>query len=436
MADGESPLGTMLDTPVDAPETEVAPATEIAPEAPEVQQEPAGTEPGFEQTEPREPQEQAKPAPNFGRDVARMIRELSDTNPDKAALLRQIKEAVFRDISYKGHFESPEAAQRARASFDAIGGEAGLQQLQESAEAVRHIDQQAAAGSPELIDAWAKDSPDGLVKAAPYALQKIEQLNPQAYNKMLAPHFIRALMSTGIGDAINHLEWYAGQLANDGLSREVAGLRQWLSQLQQHQQQYDQQQSDPRKSEFAEQQAQLAREQAQILDQKIRLAVHPDVERGVEAALKQYDTKGIFKDAARVEILQAIVGEIDRTLLNDKVYQSNLAALKQRGDIEAISKYIKASVDAVRGRAAREVWLRRAAPFQNIPRQPSPTQPRRSTSTTNGQTGGQTVAQFVPQKPNHNDIDWNRDPDRMLFINGKAFLKNGRLVTWRNGKAG
>ena len=130
------------------------------------------------------------------------------------------------------------------------------------------------------------------------------------------------------------------------------------------------------------------------------------------------------------------VEDIDRTLKNDKVYQSNLGALKQRGDIEAIYKYIKASVESVKGRAAREVWLRRAAPFQGQPRQSSPAQPppQRSTARTNGQSGGQSVAQMLPQKPDHNTIDWDRDPDRMLFIGGKAWLKNGRLVTWRNGK--
>lgn len=441
MSDADNGLSTMVETTemtgTPEPQPDIAPAPEPV-EEPIESQEPLGTA-GLVRTEPG--QEEPKQAPNFGRDVAKLIRQLSDTNPDNATLLRQIKEAVFRDMQYKGHFENPESAQRARATFDAVGGEEGLTRLQESAEMVRHIDEQAAAGSPELIDAWIKESPDGLVKAAPYALQQIERANPTAFNKMMAPHFVKALMSTGIGDAVAHLEWYANQMANDGLSREVAGIRQWLNQLQQYQQQYSAEQNDPRASEFQKQQQELAQRQARLLDQEIRSAVHPSVERAVEESLKQYDRTGVLKDAARTEMLQAIVNEIDRTLLNDKTYQANLAGLKREGDINRIAQYIKASVESIKGRAAREVWLRRAAPFQGQPRTTSTAAPGRSVTNGTGAAANSTsraittTAQPIPVKPNSNDIDWDRDPDRIHFIAGRAWLKNGRFVSWRsNGK--
>lgn len=434
MSEPDSPLGgAALDTAAEEVEVQPEPAadyTETPPAEPEVPAPPQPAEPA----EPEVPAEPAKPSPNFSRDVTRLIRQLSDTNPDQAALLRQIREAVFRDMSMTKHFETPEAAQRARASFDAIGGEQGLAQLQESAEAIRQIDAQAASGSPELIDAWLKESPEGFLKAAPYALQKIEQLNPGAYNKMLAPHFIRALWSTGIGTSVDHLEWYANQLANEGLSREVAGLRQWLNEVARYGQQSSQQENDPRAAEFREQQEQLARDRVKFFEERIKSETQPHLERSMEESLRQHDTRGILKDAARLDMLQAIFNEVTRTLANDSVYQANLAALKQKGNVDEVVRYIRASVDAVRGRAAREVWLRRAAPFTGQPRQSlsSPAAaPAPRPAAGNGRTPP-TTPQPIPRKPHHLEIDWDRDPTRDHFIAGRAYLKNGRFVTWRS----
>jgi hypothetical protein len=206
-------------------------------------------------------------------------------------------------------------------------------------------------------------------------------------------------------------------------------MRQWLNQLVQTSQQYDQQQNDPRSGEYAKQQQELAQQRAQLLGERIRNAVQPEVERAVEASLKEWDRNGIFKGQARIDMLNAIVNEIDRTLGLESGYQTTLAALKQKGDIAEIAKFITRNVDMVRGPAARTVWRSRAEPFQGQPRQaPAPTQAPRQA----GRTAGPGAILPIPAKPNHNDIDWDRDPTRDLFISGKAYLKNGKLVSWRN----
>ena len=39
---------------------------------------------------------------------------------------------------------------------------------------------------------------------------------------------------------------------------------------------------------------------------------------------------------------------------------------------------------------------------------------------------------LVMRKPDGNDIDWDKDPTRVLFVGNKAYLKgSGKYVTWK-----
>ena len=435
MSEGESAITTMADaSPADTtPEPAADAITDIAPETPV--ETPEAVEPDLERVE-SEPQEPAKPAPNFGTEAARTLRELSDTNPDKAPVLRQIKGSVFREGQYKQSFESPELAQRVRATFDAAGGDKGIAELQDAQATMRHIDEIVHAGSPEFVDGWMKEAPEGFLNAMPYALQKLQQMNQDTYYRIMTPHLIRTLWATNINDVIKNLEGYALRFGDNNFTADVNGMRNWLNEMVQTYRLHEQQQNDPRAAEYKEREAQLAqKEQNQFMQDVIR-ATDTDVWRSIEDAFKQHDRRGIFKGDQRTKMLEEVAGKIDQTLGGDEGYQKMLATLKYKRDLDGLVRYIKSKVDSVRGAAAREVWELRAAPFLRQARQPEPNRAIPAANgtpptATAGRAGNNKVPLPIPQKPNGNDIDWDRDPNRYEFINGRGYLKNGKYVTWR-----
>ena len=443
MSEAESAVTTMM---ADAPPVDTTPEAipdttgDIAPEVPV--KTPEAIEPELERVE-SEPQEPAKPAANFGTEAARTLRELSDTNPDKAPVLRQIKGSVFREGQYKQYFESPEIAQRIRATWDAAGGDQGIAEMQDAQATVRYINEMADAGSPEFIDAWTKESPEGFLKAVPYALQKLEQLNHDSYNRIMAPHLIKTLWDTNINEVVKTLEGYALRFGDPNFTAEVNGMRNWLNAMLQTYRLHEQQLNDPHAAELKELRASHAKDQEQRFEQDLKRATEADLLRMIEDAFTQHDRRGIFKGDQRSKMIDEVSGKIGQTLGADEGYQKMLATLKHKRDLDGLARYIKSKVDSVRGAAAREVWELRAAPFLRQARQPqasgaiaavngaAPAANGTNQTATSATTLGRKVPLPIPQKPHHTEIDWTRDPSMLEFINGRGYLKNGKYVTWR-----
>ena len=430
LAGAETPLmDTPVETPVEAPESNDA-MPEVTP--------PEGVETPTEQpVETPKPAE--TPAKIAAREVSKALRELRDAHPDKAQLLKQLSDSYYRGEKYGEYYQTPEDASRAKATFEALGGDEGIANLQQSAEYLRNMDEMAAAGDPKLIDAWAEENPDGFRKAVPAAMARMEQLDGKAFNEIIAPHLVRNLIASGLPDVVSRISWYANKLGDEGLKREVNSVSQWLGQLNEGESRRSEQANDPRVAEIEQGRQQLASREAQIFKQQIQASVGPSLKQAASESLAQY-MKGLkIPQAAQDRMANDVLSEIDRTLSGDKTYQANLASLRSRGDVNAISKYIVATVKSVRGTAAKAVWDVRGAPFQTSA--PTPTQnggaPR--VPSANGAPPAKASASAaplqIPMKPKGEDIDWDKDPDRMLFMTGRAYLKNGanagRLVKWR-----
>jgi len=132
-------------------------------------------------------------------------------------------------------------------------------------------------------------------------------------------------------------------------------------------------------------------------------------------------------EAMRQAVAQAWLKEIGAAF--GKQYHDNMEAMlkgKNRDKV-AIANYAKTRISAVAAGVTEKIVKAynlapgvAAKPGPKSEQEPSP-------------TGGPAVVK-VQQRPSDDQIDWDRDPDRMLFITGKAFLKgsNGtRIVKWR-----
>lgn len=438
MSEGDLALmdnGAPAAEPTPAPEPQVAdtPVVEehsTEPALPEI------TPPEGQEPEANEPPPQATKPDTVARDVSRMIRELRDAHPDKAQLLKQVQDSFFRSQTYQQHYETPEAAQRAKVTLEALGGDDGIATLQQHSTLYQQMEDMASKGAPEMISSWREEYPDGFRKAAPLVLSELEKLDGRAFNETLRPHLVEALEGSGLSQSLQRIAYLAQQSNNDMLTREVNAVQAWLGGLTQEEQQRQQLQNDPRQAEIDRRSQELNQRETSIRNQQITSEVQPYLKDTIDKSLGEYTKGRTISEQAKEDLRNAVLSGINETLRNDKVYQANMAALNGKGDVKAIVRYIRSNVDAIKGRIAREVWSKRSEPFRQPAAAPANGQPAKA----NGQpapraaTANSAILR-VPQKPSGNDIDWSRDPDRMLFISGKAYLKSGanagKLVSWR-----
>lgn len=431
MSEGADALGTLVEQAEPVVETTEVPEagagipeTDLTPETPA---EPQAEEPKPEPTK----------AETSAREISKALRELREAHPDKAPLIRQMQDAFFRAQTYQQHYASPEEAQRAKVTFEALGGEEGVATLQQAAEQIRTIDEQSKTGSPELVDRWAKDFPDGFKKAVPVALENLEKLDARAYNEAMRPHLTRSVLSSGLPDAIERIAHYASnpsQLNAELLKRELTSVQQWIGGLNQAEQDRLRTVNDPRVKEFQDKEQSFAQRESEMRQKQIGGEIQPYLKSSIEAGLTERSKT--LKPEMKAALFNDVTQEINTILAGDKAYQANMKSLLAKGDVAAVVKYIKANVDVVRSRAIREVWAKKVAPFETAKPGPKPGTPKPAA---NGKAPVNNLVLQLPAKPPVTDLDLDRDPGRMLFMTGKGYLKTGpnagRLVSWKRTSA-
>lgn len=369
------------------------------------------------------------------RDIAKGLRELREQHPDKAQFLRDLQDRIFRSDAFQRHYATPEEAQRARATFEAIGGEEGLAGLQQAAQAMRDVDEMFQQGDPRAIDAMMKESPDGFKKLVPIGLERLEKLDPQAFNSMMQPHLVKSVLASGLADYITRIAHYAANpngVNAELMKRDLASVQQWIQSMQDADRQRAQ---APAPSAIPDEERQrFAKEKSDLLDQQIKVKLEPSARKSIETSISGFVGKTQITPQVRQFLLQQTAAEIDSMLSKDKVYQNNLSALRARGDVDRIVSYTQATIDSIRGVAAKTVWGRSGQQVQAAPAKPAPKAAARAADD-KPTPSADTKPMFLPSKPAIDKLDLNRDPDRLLFMTGKGYLKEGpykgRLVTWR-----
>lgn len=422
---------------IDTAVAEAPPVESPTPEAVEQPNEPTAqglpeiTPPEDQQRTDAQPPADAPKGDTAAREVSKMMRELREAHPERAQLLKQVQDAFFRASTYQSHYDTPEAAQRAKVTFEALGGDEGIAQLQEHSGLYQQMEDMASKGSPEMISSWREEYPDGFRKAAPVILSELEKMDARAFSETIRPHLVKSLASSGLTDAMQRIAYLAKQANNDMLTREVGSVQAWLDGMTQEEQQRQQQQNDPRNAQFDQRARELSTREASIRTQQITSEVQPYLTKTITDSLADYTKGKTLSEKASGDLRNAVLQEINSTLSADKVYQANLSALNGKGDVKAILKYIRSNVDAVKGRIAREVWARRSEPFRAAAPANSQPAPKNGQQPPAARQQQNAAPLRVPAKPNGTDIDWSKDPDRMLYITGKAHLRNGKFVQWR-----
>lgn len=404
-----------------------------APESPALAPEPDDTAPAesadaapAEDAAPQAAPPRAADAPSS--EVAKYLRSLR-ADESGAKYSRAIEAAYFRDREFVKAFPTVEEARNARMLLDGVGGLDGIEELQRAGELLSELDEMAANGDPDLINRLAGDNPEGFAGLTEAGLEKLRQTNREAYDAVLRPHVIQALAGTNLSFALKSAADILSAGNAQGAYDYLQGILSWLDGLSRD---AEAQRQRSFGGNGAAQGAPAAAPQTPQFAAALQAAAAPGVTQALRAAIQPYAEQRKLPEASRARLEGLVLAELDRQLGADDQYQRTLRTLARGQNAERAAKFVISKVDQAASRVAREVvndlypaTAQRAAngapgpprgPSSAARAKPTPDNPGRPIMLTKG--------------PRYEEVDWEHDPTKVLYVTHKAFLKDGRYVTW------
>lgn len=419
-AETEAPVEAPESTDfAETPETETPDAGEGAPEA-----DAAGEKPVDARTNPAQ--------------IRQALKEFRDAKPENAPIARELNNAYGRYTAYKSVFPKVADAQNAKAILDAVGGNDGVAQLQSTIKSVNETDALLYAGDGAVVKNLYEDfkregKQANFGKLASPFLDTLRQNDEPAYFNAIRPHFFQGLVDVNLPGVLQSLQKaLTSETPNLPVARELlTEMTNWFSKLRDSVETGDKSKLDPERQAFEKERTEFQTQKQKEFQNEVNGEWNRVNASTLGAALKQYTKLPFAKnwtDATKVSVAREIIGTLTEELSGDKSYQSQMDAFwsSKSPERSKIISFHKAKVESVAQRIVKSVLDARYPGFQKAgtvkpkpagsPGSPAPTAP-----------GGPI---FVSAKPDGNLIDWDKDPTRMLFATGKAYLRNGKFVTW------
>jgi len=428
----ESPVATQeVQTPEPEPEPIETPVGEPS-------EEPAEQPPFEEPEEEAEARPPVVPKEVLPRELSRALRELREAHPNHAGSLKSLNDSFYANRAYREVFPNIDEARTAKSTIDALGGSEGITRMRSEIQASRELDSLAQEGDPRAIHSLADEYPEGFKRLVQPALERLQNMDRQAYADTLRGPILQSLEGDGviqtIGAAIEELK--AGNA--DRASRELDRVATWYRDIKQKETDFRNRWQDPRLQDLQKREQSVRQQQSDMMRQHAAREVSSYLSQSLDPILRQMTNGSKMSAEGIADLKKSITFEVWDSLSKNKFYMDETAALLQQGDLDRVISFAKPQIDQARKAVAPKVWARRygSAPV------------RRPVATNNGQATTQAqppnpanrpIAQQtmpavpVQKAPPGDEIDWSNDPTRVNYIRGEARLKNGKYVRWKVG---
>lgn len=429
------PTPDPIDTdPVQDADTDAAPDDSTADPSDAAEVPDAGTDPDEKPVDGR-----TNPAA-----IRSALKAFRDLDPKNAPLAKELNNAYGRYTAYREVFPKVADAQQARALLDAVGGDSGLASLQETIKSVNATDAKLFAGDgsvlKEIYEDMKKDGQSaGFFKLASPMLDLVKTENPEAYHTALKPHFFRGLVDVNLPGVLGALgKALSGDAPDLATAKSILGnMTEWFDGLRNSVETEDKTKLDPEREAFLKERSEFQSSKQKEFQTGVATSCETHNNQSLGKELSAYLKLPFFKSFPRealVDIGNGLKSSLFSELKNDKTYQSQMDAFwsAKNPDKAAIEKF---HADTVKARAKRIVKSLLDTRYPNFSKGSqaagakavkAPVKP--------GAPNAAPVAgkpQYVSVKPASEQIDWDKDPERLLFITGKAYLKgSNKLVAW------
>lgn len=432
----ESPVDeTTLDTPVEGAE----PSTQDANAGADTPVEGAEAAPAGEKID-------ARTNPDA---IRKVLRELRDSSPDKAPIARQLNDIVGREGAYRQVFPKVADAKQAKFLLDSIGGGDGLTSLQETIKSVNETDALLYAGDGRVLDSILEDmkaagKQDAFGKLASPFLDKLSEVDPKAYGTALRPHVFAALNQAAFPEMLAGFEEALSATGADGkpapnvelIKSLVAEMKRWFGAERQAVEGARKTALDPDRQAFERERTEFQSDQKKAFESEVTGEWNKANDLALGEALKPYLKLPFAKNWTRgtkVSVAREITSKLLSELGSDKAYQSQMDAYwsASKPDKAKILSYHKGKLDLVSKQIVRDVLEDRYPGFSSVKgAPPAAARPGAAKPPVAATNGAPVKPVFQTTKPSHDQIDWDRDPNQLLFITGRFYDKKGQLRTW------
>ena len=373
------------------------------------------------------------------------LAQLKKMGAEGAAAAKRLAGTYFRannlvkELGVKNLSEAVVKVRNQNATFEALGGEEGIEGMQTEISDYRREIDQFASGDPALLIQLNEANPEQFVTAIVNGLDLIGEKNPEGLDKALFPHIVAKLEKSGMYKAIGNL----ANLIKEGKGQEAydltAELSQWLTKAKT----FADNQKTLKTQRNPEREA-LDRERKEI-DQERRTnynnAVSADVNKMNNLAQARI-VEPFFKDLklpneGRREFVNALNSRIWKKMEGDKIFQRNASAKLDKGDAAEAARYVSAKFQELlpgEFRTLRDVMyphIVQKAPAKAAAKPGAP-------AAGNGAGGGAPASdssgfKLVAKMPAPSEIDWGpgKTTEEMYHVGrgeGRAILKTGAKI--------
>lgn len=375
--------------------------------------------------------------------IRKALKEFRDSKPENAAVARELNNAYGRYTAYKSVFPKVADAQNAKAILDAVGGNEGVAQLQSTIKSVNETDALLYAGDPRVLDSIIEDMKaenklDAFGKLAKPFLEKLRGVDDKAYYETMRPHFLQGLVDVNLPGVLQSLtKALTGETPDINAARSIlTEMSSWFDNLRNSVETADKTKLDPEREAFEKERTQFQSERQKAFEAEVNGDWNRINANELGRALKQYTKLPFAKnwtDATKLSVAREIMSTLGDELKNDSTYQAQMDAFwsEKQPDRKKIAGFHEAKLKAISNRIVKSVLDARYPGFQKAAGTARPKATGAPVAPATGSASGSPT--FVTSKPDGSQIDWVKDPTRMLFTTGKAYLKNGKFVTWKAG---
>ena len=395
------------------------------------------------------------------KEIRGLLKQMRDADPKNADAVKQLHGAFERweaaKVIYPGGVKEMTAAKE---FMELAGGHEGLEKLQGTQAAAEASDNQLYEGNSELVknivdDLKSKGKLDALGKLAPSFLDAVKANDEKGYYTAFAPHFLDGLKECNLNGAVGGI---LEALSDPDPARAVAsakkiaaGVDNWFKGLEADNKKTkeavvspERQQLDKDRAAFLKDQADFKTNQSTEFKNNVAKVCESHNNKLLGADLGPFLKMPFFVGYGKENLIplgNTIKNNLYTALKADTAYQAQMKAMwgAKTPDRAKIEEYHKARVQSISKDIVRDTVQKMYPGYAKggaaAGRVAAASAKKDVVAKTEVKAAANTAAgkpTYVAQKPAWEAIDWDKDPKQLLFITGKAYLKNGgKLVTWR-----
>ena len=401
------------------------------------------------------------------QNVRQALKSLKDSDPKNAPIVKELHGAYERWTAAKQIFPKGVAEMKAaKELIDLVGGAEGYEQQMQIVEAIKASDEKIYTGDGSIHDDIVEDLKsegklDQYPKLVSAGIDKLKTVDQKAYDSMIQPHLYSELSEANFPGAISSLV-KALTLPADAKPEDIlkaveaakgviGSMDKWWKGIESVQKTAQATKVDPERQKLEADRQKFVNEQKEFATKQTK-EFQDSVAKDAGVVDRQLLGKALqpfynspyfssFKKENWTPLANKIQNDLYETLKADRTYQAQMKSMwaAKTPDRAKILEYRRSKVEglapSVVRSAVQSMYPDHAKNGAAAGRVAAANTKKQAAveAETKAAASGKPV--YVAVKPAWDSIMWDKDPDKLLYVTGKAYVKgtNGapKLVTWR-----